>query len=80
MLRSNRANKQNEEEFGEVNIGYTEESPPNYEDALNHNNVKDDPKKSDDMIESGCRMARTPLISSLAVLHQKCYFCFSFCP
>jgi len=52
MLRSNRANKQNEEEFGEVNIGYTEESPPNYEDALNHNNVKDDPKKSDDMIES----------------------------
>jgi len=52
MLRSNRSNKQNEEEFGEVNIGYTEENPPNYEDALNHNNVKDDPKKSDDMIES----------------------------
>jgi len=52
MLRSNRSNKQNEEEFGEVNIGYTGDNPPNYEDALNHNDVKDNSKKSDDVIES----------------------------
>ena len=52
MLRTNRSNLKTEDEFGEVNIGYTEDNPPNYEDALNHNNVKDNDKKSDDIIES----------------------------